>query len=247
MWELRWILLAFGVLILVGVYLWGRGMLRLRPAFRPRNPERFEPHLGFQGSAGEGGAPAASDAGSENRDSFEEIFGPAPARAPQARSDPTPGPAPPAKPERLVGTPPPPPERVVTVRLVPRAKEVKTLKAVHALMQAGLEHGKYSIFHKKAENGGDEPLFSVASLTEPGTFTPETLERGTISGLSFFIVLPGVGDPVARFDAMVVAARTLAVELDAELYDDRGSSWSVQRERYVREEVIEYRHQMERR
>ena len=243
MWELRWILLALGVLILVGVYLWGRGVFRLRPASRDR--KRFEPHLSFQGPAG-GGAAAGPDASPEERDSFEEIFGTAPARKPEVGAEPAPAPAPPAKPERLVGPPPPPPERVVTVRLVPRAREVKTLKAVHALMQAGLEHGKYSIFHKKAENG-DEPLFSVANLTEPGTFTPETLERGTISGLSFFIVLPGVGDPVARFDEMVLAARTLAVELDAELYDDRGSSWSVQRERYVREEVIEYKHQMERR
>jgi len=31
------------------------------------------------------------------------------------------------------------------------------------------------------------------------------------------------------------------------LHDERGSSWSVQRERYVREEIIEYRHQLERR
>jgi cell division protein ZipA len=65
--------------------------------------------------------------------------------------------------------------------------------------------------------------------------------------MSFFMVLPGPGDPVARFDTMVSTARAMAVELDAELYDDRGSSWSIQRERYVREEIIEYRHQLERR
>jgi FtsZ-interacting cell division protein ZipA len=60
-------------------------------------------------------------------------------------------------------------------------------------------------------------------------------------------VLPGNGDPVARFDAMVETARALSVELAADLFDERGSSWSSQRERYLREELIEYRHQFERR
>ena len=89
--------------------------------------------------------------------------------------------------------------------------------------------------------------FSVASLTEPGSFDLDHLGDSTIAGLSFFVVLPGNGDPVARFDAMVETARALSVELAADLFDERGSSWSSQRERYLREELIEYRHQFERR
>ena len=42
---------------------------------------------------------------------------------------------------------------------------------------------------------------------------------------------------------MVGTARELARELEAELRDENGSSWSIQRERYVREEIIEYLHQ----
>jgi hypothetical protein len=45
---------------------------------------------------------------------------------------------------------------------------------------------------------------------------------------------------------MVDVARSLARTLDADLHDEKGSSWSVQRERYVREEMIEYRHQLNR-
>ncbi len=59
-------------------------------------------------------------------------------------------------------------------------------------------------------------------------------------------MLPGRGDPVIRFDTMVDTARSLARTLNAELRDEKGNSWSVQRERYVREEVIEYRHNLER-
>ena len=46
---------------------------------------------------------------------------------------------------------------------------------------------------------------------------------------------------------MVETARALSVELSADLFDERSSSWSSQRERYLREEIIEYRHQFERR
>lgn len=137
------------------------------------------------------------------------------------------------------------PDRIVALRLVPREDEIPAEKAVQALRNAGLEHGRYSIFHRRLE--GDAEAFSVASLTEPGTFDVEHLDGTTIAGLSFFVVLPGKGDPVARFDSMVETARGLSVELAADLFDERGSSWSSQRERYLREELIEYRHQLERR
>jgi cell division protein ZipA len=138
----------------------------------------------------------------------------------------------------------PPPDRIVALRLVPRAGELATERAVAALRTAGLEHGRYAIFHRQI--GTNREGFSVASLTEPGSFDLEHLGDATIAGLSFFVVLPG-GDPVARFDAMVETARALSVELAADLFDERGSSWSSQRERYLREELIEYRHQFERR
>jgi cell division protein ZipA len=129
--------------------------------------------------------------------------------------------------------------------LIPRGDdELSTERAVVALTGAGLKHGRYGIFHKQDVTG--EPAFSVASLTEPGTFDLANLHETTIAGLSFFVVLPGIGDPVARFDAMVETARALSVELAADLHDERGSSWSVQRERYLREEIIEYRLQAER-
>jgi cell division protein ZipA len=139
----------------------------------------------------------------------------------------------------------PSPDRIVALRLIPRVDELSAERAVTALRSAGLEHGRYAIFHRQL--GSNREGFSVASLTEPGSFDLDHLGEGTIAGLSFFLVLPGGGDPVARFDAMVETARALSVELVADLFDERGSSWSSQRERYLREELIEYRHQFERR
>jgi len=213
MWDLRWVLLGLGALVLIGVYLWSRGILSrdMLPAL-PRRKERTEPSIG---------------------------------------EPPPPPPEPAAQTESLVETVSeeekarPGPERVVALRLVPRGAELPTERAVAALRDAGLEHGRYAIFHRQL--GTNREGFSVASLTEPGSFDLDNLGDATIAGLSFFLVLPGKGDPVSRFDAMVETARALSVELAADLFDERGSSWSSQRERYLREELIEYRHQAERR
>jgi cell division protein ZipA len=220
MWDLRWVLLGLGALVLVGVYLWSRGIVsrNLLPGL-PRRSKRTEPSIGE----------------------------PPPVAAPP----PAPAPAPAPEPQSLVETASeeekarPAPDRIVTLRLIPRGAELATERAIVALRNAGLEHGRYSIFHRQL--GTNREGFSVASLTEPGSFDLDHLSESTIAGLSFFVVLPGKGDPVARFDAMVETARALSVELTADLFDERGSSWSSQRERYLREELIEYRHQFERR
>jgi cell division protein ZipA len=210
MWDLRWVLLGLGALVLFGVYLWSRGVLsrELLPTL-PRRKARTEP------SIGEPPPPTPIDVPSLVETVSEEE---------KAR---------------------PAPDRIVALRLVPRGGELPTERAVTALRNAGLEHGRYAIFHRQL--GTNREGFSVASLTEPGSFDLEHLGDATIAGLSFFVVLPGNGDPVARFDAMVETARSLSVELSADLFDERGSSWSSQRERYLREELIEYRHQFERR
>jgi cell division protein ZipA len=214
MWDLRWVLLGLGALVLIAVYLWSRGIVSrdMLPTL-PRRKERTEPRIG-----GEPPLPPVE-----------------------------PAPQPPSLVETVSEEEKarPGPDRVVALRLVPRGAELPTERAVAALRGAGLEHGRYAIFHRQL--GANREGFSVASLTEPGSFDLEHLGDATIAGLSFFLVLPGQGDPVARFDAMVETARRLSVELAADLFDERGSSWSSQRERYLREELIEYRHQSERR
>ncbi len=212
MWDLRWVLLGLGALVLLGVYLWSRGVFNRRflPAVQRRS-ERAEPSID---------APEAAPPPVGEPESLVEV---AP-QEPAAHAT---------------------PERIVALRLIPRGEELPGPRAVQALMSAGLEHGRYAIFHRPLE--ANREAFSVASLTEPGTFDLDNLAGTTVAGLSFFLILPGSGDPVARFDSMVETARSLSVELAADLFDERGSSWSSQRERYLREELIEYRHQLERR
>lgn len=134
------------------------------------------------------------------------------------------------------------PEKIVAMRVA--AREGQTIEAealVLKLREQGLRHGRFSIFHRHADEGSGPPLFSVASMTEPGSFDLTTLRETRLPGVTLFMVLPGPGDPVASFEAMVATARAIAGALDGEVLDESGSTWSVQRERYVREELIQYR------
>ena len=133
-------------------------------------------------------------------------------------------------------------ERVVSLRVIPKeGANLDAEQTVRALRAAGLQHGPYDIFHYCKDRDVPESGFSVASLVEPGSFDLSDLADSTVPGMTFFLALPGSGDPVQRFDKMVDVARGLSQSLNARLFDDIGNSWSIQRERFLREELIEYR------
>jgi cell division protein ZipA len=207
--ELRWAILALGILVIVAIYLWSQGVVQrwLAPLFAWRK-EKAEITVRVE--------PAVGETPSAKSDDF------VPNDPPEIREEPA--------------------DTIVTLRLIPIEKTIACDKVILALRAAGLKHGRYGIFHKHVSELRDAPKFSVANLTEPGSFDLANLSESKIPGMSFFMVLPGEEDPVGRFDEMVETARSLARQLNGELRDDKGSSWSIQRERYVREEIIEYCH-----
>jgi cell division protein ZipA len=142
-----------------------------------------------------------------------------------------------------VEPPPDGPQKIVTVRIV--AREKKSFPGgdlVLSMRGIGLRHGKFGIFHRYDGNDESRTVFSAASLVEPGSFDLQNIQGQEIPGISLFLVLPGPVDSVEGFDMMLAAARALTQSLDGELLDESGSSLSIQRERYLREEIIQFQH-----
>ena len=212
MWDLRWALLALGILVIGAVYVWSRRFVgRSRESKKLWKPSQRQSAEASRPGM-DNGAMAAGDNAAE----------------------------------RVSAKSSPPIDRVVAVRCIAKNRQLPIEQVVRELAAASLKHGRYGIFHRDVDETERDPLFSVANLTEPGSFDLTKASDSTTAGLSFFMVLPGCGDAVERFDLMVQTARELARELDAELYDETGSFWSIQRERYVREEIILYRRKRER-
>lgn len=209
---LRWLLLFFGLLVIAGVYIYSRREKTQSESIEGSSAKRVEPKL-------EGDAQDSADVETEGVD--EEVT------ADEIDV------AEPGEESR--------PQKIVTLRLVGRHKQpFQGDELILSMRGIGLRHGKFGIFHRYDGNDEDRTIFSAASLVEPGSFDLANIKDQKIPGISLFLVLPGPVDGVEAFDLMMAAARALAQTLDGELLDESGSTLSIQRERYLREEIIQY-------
>jgi cell division protein ZipA len=221
---LRWLLLLFGLFVVVGVYMYSRRERDGKQPWRrvPRT-DRVEPSL--NGSSATGDVELQEE---QYVDQNEETDG---AHADDdSATDPQADEASPR-------------QKIVTMRLV--AKKHGAFAGddlILNLRAVGMRHGKFGIFHRYQGDDEKKVVFSAASLVEPGSFDLENVKDQKIPGISLFLVLPGPLDGCKAFDLMMEAARTLTKAMQAELLDESGSTLSIQRERYLREEIIQYQH-----
>lgn len=209
---LRWLLLLFGVLVVAGVYLFGKFQQRSSAdgPVRQKVRDRVEPSL------------AGSVAAETDADDDADFT----VTTPDATAD-------------VEASE----QKIVTLRVVARNNgAINGADLALSLRGIGMRHGKFDIYH--SYDGADENnvIFSAASLVEPGTFDMTTIREQELPGISLFMVLPGPMDGALSFDRMMTAARALKQSLNAELLDESGSTLSIQRERYLREEIIQFQH-----
>lgn len=134
------------------------------------------------------------------------------------------------------------PDRILTVRLTGRGGASFAGEALRrALEDAGLQHGRFGIFHRCHQPDRQQSIFSVASLVEPGSFDLSSMDAERLPGVSMFMTVPGPVDALSAFDDMLATARDLATILDGEVLDEQGSRLSVQRERFLRDELVQLR------
>jgi len=137
------------------------------------------------------------------------------------------------------------PHKVVAIRLMSNDKSgFEAERLILILRELGLRHGRFGIFHRlEGEEEDGAAVFSVASLVEPGSFDLTRIKTELYPGISIFMTLPGPLAGVSTFDGMMDFARELARRLDGYLLDEQGGTLSIQRERYMREEIIQFEHQ----
>ena len=223
---LRWLLLLFGLLVIAGVYLYSRREKETSGADTSTG-RRVEPSLTDDGDSAEVDPFEITSADEDFIEPPDDLDGDT---VVDAAVDPDP-----AMPSG--------PQKIVTVRIV--AREKKSFagdELILGMRGIGLRHGKFGIFHRYDGNDESKTIFSVASLVEPGSFDLQNIKGQLIPGISMFLVLPGPVDSVQAYDLMLTAARALSQSLDGELLDESGSSLSIQRERYLREEIIQFQH-----
>lgn len=247
--ELRWILLGLGVLFCIGLWWWEtrrqhqaadselrRLADRLPPSFEPERqqhkpverPEEDippeEPKLELPPDAPAVVESAPIEPGSLVSEAL-------------ARIEPVLGDTEIVRPE--LSRIEPPEERIIALRLAaPPLERFEGRQLVEALRAAGLEHGKFSIFHRTTADG--VTVFSVASLVEPGTFDLAHVDGRRFPGVSLFAVLPGPLEAPVLLEEMIATARRLAEDLQGTLQDERGAPMNAQRLADLRASVTDW-------
>jgi cell division protein ZipA len=212
---LRWLLLVVGLFVVAGVYFYTRVQ---RDRKTMETTEETDPVNRVEPSFG-----GIED--SPDSDTFGEVEGEA---------------------GKISEAPVPAGEqKIVTLRVIARnSGAFAGDELVLSLRGIGMRHGKFGIFHRFEGSDEENIIFSAASLVEPGSFDMANIKEQKIPGISLFMVLPGPIDGAEGFDLMITASRALAQTLDAELLDETGSTLSIQRERYMREEIIQHQHSL---
>ena len=130
--------------------------------------------------------------------------------------------------------------KVVTLYI--RAREGRRISGVRLLdaaIKAGLRFGDMNIFHR-SQQGSDQPVFSMANLTAPGSFDPSAWNLFETPGVTLFMALPGPISALEAWDAMLATSQRLAELIDADLLDDAQCLITRQRIAQIREDMREY-------
>jgi len=237
----RWILIVVGIVIVVGIFLFGNPDRKRKPrASRKRvhaQRVRREPALDKEhGNAGE------FEGGDDDRQAELAIGLPDDdANGKSSRSEGR------IEPKLDAGKPKAPPapmpDKIVTLFLQARDNhKITGIDLLDASLKSGLVFGAHDIFHRINEEDV-EPVFSMANLTKPGTFDKSAWNTMETRGVTMFMTLPGPRNALDAWDAMLATSRRLAELLHADLLDDAHEVFTRQRSLQIKEELREYERQ----
>ena len=132
--------------------------------------------------------------------------------------------------------------KVVVINVVSHRAGFNGKDVLDAAADAGLELGEMDIFHRycEAQRRQKAPLFSMASMVEPGTFPLDKMDEFVTPGLALFVQISGGQGGLALYDEMLMAAEKLTECLGGELQDAMHSTLTRQAIEFQREEIIEF-------
>jgi len=243
--TLRWILGVTGAFVILGIYVWGQHRQKLLDFITQRGefdelesdvhpPAKEPPHLETTGGIG----------GGMSRKEVEQpvtFKAPEVAELPKAQEKPIP-----AKPAEKVSAPRETARNaslgapfLIQISVVANGEDnFNGLQLRDALEDLRLIYGDMGNYHRY-DRDYRVPLFSVASLVEPGTFPIKDMENFDCPGVVLFFQPPQVDDPLAVFDDLVTTCHELALRLGGVEWDEKRQHLSLDKITQMRERLTE--------
>jgi cell division protein ZipA len=111
------------------------------------------------------------------------------------------------------------------------------------LEEEKLEFGDMDVFNFYIEDK-QNPIFSVASIVEPGVFNLETLDEYETPGIFLFSQLPGSIPGVEAFDILLNKSRNIAGKLGGQVCDDKRNRLTEQATTHYRDKIVAFEHDL---
>ena len=145
-----------------------------------------------------------------------------------------------SKPPSDAGCDPSIPTEVIVINVLARnGAKFGGTDLLEAFLRNGLKFGDMNIFHR-IQPASKEVQFSVASAVEPGTFDLSAMETFRTPGVSFFMRMPGPGQPLEVFEDMLAVTRDVAASLGADLKDEQLSVMTSQTIQHCRARIEDF-------
>ena len=136
------------------------------------------------------------------------------------------------------------PQKILQIMIISQTESFAGEAILLAAEACGLQHGDMQIFHYN-ESHSKHPLFSMASLVEPGDFPIKKMDQFSTPGLALFAQLPASKPGLVIYDEMVSTAKKMAEQLNGELQDATHSVLTKQTIEHTRGEILEHQRQVQ--
>lgn len=133
------------------------------------------------------------------------------------------------------------PSKIIQINLVTHGEGFSGPAIQTAVKEVGLQLGEMQIYHRYTTDGSHKAVFNMASMVEPGVFPIKNMHDFSTPGLSLFAQLPGPGDSLGIFSDMLFTAERLAALLGGVLQDETHSTLTKQTIENLRSQILEHR------
>ena len=124
---------------------------------------------------------------------------------------------------------------------MPEGLSMQGASLLPLLLSLGFKFSPEGFFNRHQDPSGNGPvLFRLVNMFNPGTFDIDNMEQLSTAGVSLFMTLPCEGDSLPAFNMLHSAAKKLADEFGAQVYDHNRELLTVAMVRQYVEKIREF-------
>ena len=132
------------------------------------------------------------------------------------------------------------PEKFVVINVLALDEPFPGQGLLELLLESDMTFGEMNIFHRLDDEGNSQ--FSLANAVEPGTFDVATMDNFSTPGVTLFLRVHELPEPLTVLEELLNVAEAIAREFNGEVRDDTRSVMTPQTIEHCRQSIREFQY-----